>query len=303
MAGTDIAAASARSSAWRHYLELTKPRVVGLIVFTALVGMLLALDEGPVPWVRFVSGLAGISLAAAAGAVFNHVAEAQTDAVMDRTHHRPLPSGRVDGMHALIFGSFLTLASTVLLLGFTDPLTTILTLASMVGYAVVYTVFLKRRTPQNIVWGGVAGAAPPALGWCAVTGSLSMEPLLLFLIIFTWTPPHFWALAIRRRDDYARAGLPMLPVTHGVTFTKQQILIYTVMLFAVSLLPFGLGFQGLVYLASAIVLGIGFLRHAWRLLRTPGDTHAMATFRYSIVYLGCLFAAFLADRWLPNGII
>ncbi|MGE0082755.1 MAG: heme o synthase [Thiohalomonadaceae bacterium] len=300
MASTEIAAAGVRPHTWRHYLELTKPRVIVLIIFTALVGMLLALGDGPVPWLRLTAGLAGISLAAAAGAVFNHAAEARIDAVMDRTRHRPLPSGRLDGLHALAFGGVLALTSMALLVSFTDVLTATLTLASMVGYAVVYTVYLKRRTPQNIVWGGVAGAAPPALGWCAVTGSLGVEPLLLFLIIFTWTPPHFWALAIRRREDYARAGLPMLPVTHGVEFTKQQIFIYAVMLFAVSLLPFGLGFQGLVYLAGAVVLGAGFLRHAWRLLRTPGDGYAMATFRYSIVYLTSLFVALLADGWLRS---
>lgn len=299
MASTEVTAAGLRTHAWQHYLELTKPKVVVLIAFTALVGMLLAVGDGPVPWGRFAAGLVGISLAAAAGAVFNHAAEVRTDAVMERTQRRPLPSGHVDTLHALALGAMLALSAMALLLTFTDLLTATLTLASMVGYAVVYTVYLKRRTPQNIVWGGVAGAAPPALGWCAITGGLGAEALLLFLIVFTWTPPHFWALAIRRREDYARAGLPMLPVTHGIAFTKQQILIYAVMLFAVSLLPFGLGFQGMIYLAGAVVLGLGFLCHAWRLLRTHGDDHAMATFRYSVVYLAGLFLVLLVDAWLP----
>jgi len=296
---SEIAAAGARPHTWRHYFELTKPKVVSLIVFTALVGILLAIGGGPVPWQQAVAGLAGIAAAAAAGAVFNHAAEARTDAVMERTRGRPLPSGRVEAPQALAFGSVLVLISMALLVGFTNLLTALLTLASMVGYAVIYTVYLKRRTPQNVVWGGAAGAAPPLLGWCAITGSIDAEPLLLFLIIFTWTPPHFWALAIRRREDYARAGLPMLPVTHGVVFTKQQILIYTIMLLAVSLLPFALGLHGLVYLAGAVLLGAGFLRHAWRLWRSEGDAHAMPTFRYSIFYLTVLFVLLLADAWLP----
>jgi protoheme IX farnesyltransferase len=297
---SEIAAAGARPHTWRHYFELTKPKVVSLIVFTALVGILLAIGDGPVPWQQAAAGLAGIAAAAAAGAVFNHAVEGRTDAVMERTRRRPLPSGRVDAPQALAFGGMLVLVSMALLVGFTNLLTALLTLASMVGYAVIYTVYLKRRTPQNVVWGGAAGAAPPLLGWCAITGSIDAEPLLLFLIIFTWTPPHFWALAIRRREDYARAGMPMLPVTHGVAFTKQQILIYTVMLMAVSLLPFALGLHGLIYLAGAVVIGAGFLRHAWRLWRSEGDAHAMPTFRFSILYLTVLFVLLLADAWLPT---
>ncbi len=297
---SEIAAAGARPHTWRHYFELTKPKVVSLIVFTALVGILLAIGDGPVPWQQAAAGLAGIAAAAAAGAVFNHAVEGRTDAVMERTRRRPLPSGRVDAPQALAFGGMLVLVSMALLVSFTNLLTALLTLASMVGYAVIYTVYLKRRTPQNVVWGGAAGAAPPLLGWCAITGSVDAEPLMLFLIIFTWTPPHFWALAIRRREDYARAGLPMLPVTHGVAFTKQQILIYTVMLLAVSLLPFALGLHGLIYLAGAVVLGAGFLRHAWRLWRSEGDAHAMPTFRFSILYLTVLFVLLLADAWLPT---
>ncbi|MCK9532854.1 MAG: heme o synthase [Gammaproteobacteria bacterium] len=297
---SEIAAAGARPHTWWHYFELTKPKVVSLIVFTALVGILLAIGDGPVPWQQAAAGLAGIAAAAAAGAVFNHAAEGRTDAVMERTRGRPLPSGRVEAPQALAFGGMLVLVSMALLVGFTNLLTALLTLASMVGYAVIYTVYLKRHTPQNVVWGGAAGAAPPLLGWCAITGSIEAEPLLLFLIIFTWTPPHFWALAIRRREDYARAGLPMLPVTHGVAFTKQQILIYTIMLLAVSLLPFALGLHGLVYLAGAVLLGAGFLRHAWRLWRSEGDAHAMPTFRYSILYLTVLFVLLLADAWLPT---
>jgi protoheme IX farnesyltransferase len=300
MASTEIAAAGVRPHTWRHYLELAKPRVVVLIAFTALVGMLLAVGNGPIPWLKLFAGLLGISLAAGAGAVFNHAAEARTDAMMERTRRRPLPSGRVEAPQALAFGVVLVLLAMALLVSFNDMLTALLTFASMVGYAVVYTVYLKRRTPQNIVWGGAAGAAPPLLGWCAITGTVDAEPLLLFLVVFTWTPPHFWALAIHRREDYARAGMPMLPVTHGVPFTKQQILIYTVMLFAVTLLPFALDLRGVIYLAGAVVLGLGFLHHAWRLWRSEGDEQAMPTFRYSIVYLTALFMFLLADQWIGD---
>lgn len=281
---------------WRHYYELTKPRVVALIAFTAAIGMLLAV-EGEMPWWSLGAGLSGISLAAAAGAVFNHAAEGRTDALMARTRERPLPSGRVSRDRALWFGALLAAIAMALLLAGTNRLTAALTFLSLIGYAAVYTLYLKRTTPQNIVWGGAAGAAPPLLGWAAITGSLDVEAWLLFLIIFTWTPPHFWALAIRRRHEYARAGLPMLPVTHGVAFTNWQVLGYTIMLLAVSLLPFALGWRGPLYLAGAVALGIGFIVQALRLFKQP-EKHAMSTFGYSIFYLAMLFVLLLADHWV-----
>jgi protoheme IX farnesyltransferase len=281
---------------WRQYLELTKPKVVLLIMFTAVVGMLLATDGFP-PWEIFIFGNLGIGLAAASGAAVNHWVDQRIDAVMERTKDRPLPTGGLQSNAAIGFALILCAISMVMLLVFVNALTAILTLISMIGYAVIYTMFLKRNTPHNIVLGGAAGAAPPLLGWAAVTGSVNTEALLLFMIIFIWTPPHFWALAIRRRDDYAKAGVPMLPVTHGIEFTKCQVLLYTFMLLAVTLIPFIIDMTGLIYLAGAVGLGIMFIYHAWKLFRGKNDEHAMKTFAYSIVYLNGLFAFLLIDHY------
>jgi protoheme IX farnesyltransferase len=285
---------------WKRYLELTKPRVVALLLFTALVGMLLEI-EGEVPWGRLVFGLIGIGLASAAGAAINHVVDRHIDGVMQRTQRRPLPSGELDSASALAFAALLGTAGVVILATWVNLLTTLLTFGAMIGYAVIYTLLLKRTTPQNVVWGGAAGAAPPLLGAAAITGQVTEGALLLFLIVFIWTPPHFWPLAIRRRDDYRNAAIPMLPVTHGLAFAKTQVLLYSFMLLAVSLLPFAARTAGWLYLAGAVPLGLGFIVHAWRLYRGSGDEGAMATFRYSIVYLFVLFALLLADHSLAAG--
>jgi len=297
MATSEITAQESLTYSWQHYYEMTKPKVVLLIAFTALVGMLLSTD-GLTPWQPLLFGLVGISLAAACGAVINHIIDQRIDAMMDRTHWRPFPSGHMDTPHALAFAVALGTVSMLILSLLVNPLTAALTFGALIGYAVVYTLFLKRNTPQNIVWGGLAGAAPPLLGWCAITGEVTTEAFLLLLIIFVWTPPHFWPLAIHRRDDYAKAGIPMLPVTHGIEFTKQQVLIYAVMLLAVSLLPFIIHMSGPLYLAGALLLGSGFIYHALRLWRGEGREHAMRTFGYSIVYLSLLFALLLADHYL-----
>ncbi|ARN21087.1 heme o synthase [Piscinibacter gummiphilus] len=282
---------------WRRYVELTKPRVVALMVFTVAVGMTLA-TPSIVPWRVFVFGTLGIALLAASAASLNHLIDQRVDALMARTRGRPLPTGALQGAQAAVFAVVLGAIGTVLLLAFTNPLCTVLTWASLVGYAGIYSLFLKRSTPQNIVIGGAAGAAPPLLGWVAVTGHLDAGALVLFLIILIWTPPHFWALAIHRRDDYARASLPMLPVTHGVPFTCGRILAYTVALWVVSLLPFAIGMAGWTYLAGAAVLGGRFTWLAWRLRR---DIRlAMPVFRYSIVYLSGIFALLLLDHALAS---
>ena len=282
---------------WTQYWNLTKPKVVYLIVFTAMVGMLLA-SEGAVPLDTFVFGLAGIGLAAASGAAINHVVDHHIDTIMDRTRGRPLPSGNLNISHALIFALSLGVIGIGMLALFVNTLTAVLTFFSLVGYALIYTMYLKRATPQNIVLGGAAGAAPPLLGWTAVTGQVETEALLLFLIIFIWTPPHFWALAIRRKDEYAKAKIPMLPVTHGVDFTKIQILLYTILLFVVTLIPFLIQMSGLIYLAGAISLGVGFLYYAIKLYRDKMPNKiAMKTFGYSIFYLSLLFGFLLADHY------
>ena len=296
MAIGEIAVAAQQKVHWRRYYELTKPKVVALILFTALVGMLLS-SPGTIPWQSMIFGLLGIGLGAAAGAVINHVVDQRVDAVMERTSKRPIPSGQMDTPHALFFALSLPLASMLLLTLLVNPLTAVLTFVALIGYAVIYTVFLKRTTPQNIVWGGLAGAAPPLLGWTAVTGEIHQDAMLLLLLIFVWTPPHFWSLAIRRREEYARAGLPMLPVTHGIAFTKLQILLYTVMLLAVSLLPFITRMSGVIYLSGALALGLGFVYHAVILYRGKGDEHAMRTFGYSIFYLSLLFGFLLLDHY------
>ena len=283
---------------WRDYYILTKPRVVQLLVFTAIVGMFLA-TPGLVPWDVLIFGSLGIGLAAASGAVVNHVLDQRIDAKMTRTRTRPLPTGRLNERDAFVFALVLGVTGLTTLALLINPLTAILTFISLIGYAVVYTVFLKRATPQNIVIGGAAGAAPPILGWAAVTNEVSGYALLLFLIIFTWTPPHFWALAIARKDDYEKAGVPMLPVTHGIEMTKSFILSYTILLVIVSVLPYLTGMSGVFYLLGAVLLGSGFLYYAARLKLVEHDDVAMKTFAYSITYLIALFSFLLVDHYIP----
>lgn len=283
---------------WREYLALCKPRVVGLIVFTAVIGMFLA-TPGMVPLSILITGTVGIALAAASAAAINHVAEYRIDALMARTRNRPLPQGGLSRTHALAFALFIGGVSMYLLVVFVNVLTAVLTFASLIGYAVIYTMYLKYATPQNIVIGGAAGAAPPVLGWTAVTGSVDPHALLLFLIIFAWTPPHFWALAIYRRDDYANAEIPMLPITHGVPYTRQQILLYTLILIIATLLPFATYMSGPLYLVGALVLNGFFLYYAIRMQYDHSDALAMRTFRYSIVYLTLLFVCFFVDHYAP----
>jgi protoheme IX farnesyltransferase len=289
-------AAYSRMAHWRDYLALCKLKVVALIVFTAVVGMFLA-TPGMVPLGALVFGTLGIGLAAASAAAINHVVDSEVDARMARTRNRPLPTGQLNSRNSLVFALSLGALAMIILVVFVNTLTALLTFTSLIGYAVIYTMYLKRATPQNIVIGGAAGAAPPVLGWTAVTGQLDPHALLLFLIIFTWTPPHFWALAIHRRAEYADVDIPMLPVTHGVPFTRLQVLLYTILLLVVSVLPFVTHMSGLLYLVGALLLGAGFLRYALRLMRT--DTIAMKTFGYSIVYLMGIFALLLVDHYVP----
>jgi len=289
--------AIAPAHSWREYLELCKPRVVVLLVFTAAVGMFLA-SPGWVPWQVLIFGGLGIGLGAASGAAINHIVDQRADSLMARTRRRPLPSGRMDSASALIFAAILCALSMLLLVTLVNTLTALLTLAAMVGYSVVYTIFLKPATPQNIVIGGAAGAMPPVLGWTAVTGSLDPQSLLLFLIIFVWTPPPFWALAIPRCGDYARAGVPMLPVTHGIEYTRLQILLYTILLVLVSLLPYVTHMSGPLYLVAALILGGVFLYYAISLFRGRDDGLPLRTFVYSIYYLMGLFSALLLDHYL-----
>jgi protoheme IX farnesyltransferase len=284
----------------RSYLGLCKLRVVALIVFTAMVGMFLATSPpGMVPLDVLLFGNLGIGLSASAAAAINHILDSREDARMARTRHRPLPQGAIKARDALLFALLLGAVSMGVLVTLINPLTALLTFLSLVGYAIVYTLFLKRATPQNIVIGGAAGAAPPILGWTAVTDSLDAHALLLFLIIFVWTPPHFWALAIHRRQEYARVDIPMLPVTHGVPFTRLQILLYTLLLLAVSVLPFVMHMSGYVYLGGALLLGGGFLYYAVRLMAGRDERVAMQTFGYSIWYLMAIFALLLVDHYLP----
>jgi len=282
---------------WRDLYELTKPRVVMLIVFTAVVGMFLAVPGWP-DASALVFGTLGIALAAASAAVFNHVLDRRIDIQMMRTRGRPLPQGKLTEKVALGFATVLGIGSMIVLWFLVNPLTATLTFCSLIGYAVVYTVFLKRATPQNIVIGGAAGAAPPVLGWTAVTGEIHSSALLLFLIIFVWTPPHFWALAIARKDEYAKVGIPMLPVTHGNDFTRLNILLYTILLVLVTIIPYLTGMTGLIYLGTALVLDSIFLYYAIRMRLRPEELELpMRTFRYSITYLGVLFAALLLDHY------
>ena len=281
---------------FRQFLALTKPRVVSLIVFTAVIGMFLA-SPGIPPAQAVLFGTVGIALVAGAAAAINCLVEQKIDAVMRRTRGRPLPRGELTSLQTLVFASVLGTLGLWILFRFVNPLTMGLTFATFVGYAVVYTVVLKPATPQNIVIGGAAGAMPPILGWAAVTNDVAPEALLLFLIIFIWTPPHFWSLALYRRDDYARARLPMLPVTHGPRYTQLQIVLYTLVLFAVSLLPYAVRMSGAPYLIAAIALGAAFVFHALKLYRNYSDALARATFRFSILYLAALFSALLLDHY------
>ncbi len=287
-----------KMAAWRDYLVLCKPRIVLLIVFTAVVGMLLA-EPGMVAFPLLLSATLGIGLAAASAAAINHVVDEEIDGIMARTLKRPLPKGNLSRSQALVFAALLCAGSMVILSVYVNVLTALLTFVSLIGYGVIYSMFLKRATPQNIVIGGAAGAAPPVLGWAAVSNSLDPHALLLFLIIFAWTPPHFWALAIARRKDYENAGIPMLPVTHGLEFTRLHILLYTLLLFIITLLPFLTGMSGVAYLFGALTLGAGFLYFTVRLLHTEDETTAMHTFSYSIWYLMGLFAVLLVDHYIP----
>jgi protoheme IX farnesyltransferase len=286
-----------RSASWRDYYALTKPGVVQLLVFTAIVGMLLA-SPGMVPWGALVFGSLGIGLAAAAGATVNQVLDQRFDARMARTRNRPLPTGRISNRDALGFALALGVLGLGILAVLVNPLTAILTFFSLIGYAVIYTVYLKRATPQNIVIGGAAGAAPPILGWAAVENEVGLFAVLLFLIIFTWTPPHFWALALARKDDYEKAEIPMLPVTHGERVTKNFIVAYTIMLICVSVAPYFMGMTGVLYVLGALALGVGFLAYALGLKRATDNSTGMSTFAFSISYLIALFSFLLVDHYV-----
>lgn len=283
-------------SIWRSYLELCKPKVVALIVFTAIAGMLLAVPGLP-PVGLFVYSTIGIALAAASAAAINHYIDREADAVMDRNKKRPLPQGELSATSVLVFASILALVSMGLLAVKVNILTALLTFLSALGYAIIYTVYLKRMTPQNIVIAGAFGATPPMLGWCAMTGVLHPYSLLLFLIIFAWTPPHFWPLSIAKREEFAKVGIPMLPVTHGVEYTRLQILLYSLLLFIVTLLPYLTGMTGLIYLVVIVPMGFGFIYHAILMMRRKDDKTAMRTFFFSLFYLTAVFIALLVDHY------
>ena len=292
-----LAAPRSVATLWGQFYALTKPRVVQLIVFCALIGMLLA-EPGWPDWRLAGAATVGIWLVAAAAAAFNCLVEQQIDRRMARTSWRPTANGELTTMQALVFSTVLCVAGSVVLYRWVNPLTMWLTFATFVGYAVIYTVVLKPLTPQNIVIGGASGAMPPVLGWAAMTGEVGHEALMLCLIIFLWTPPHFWALALYRVEDYRKAGLPMLPITHGSEFTRLQVLLYTFVLFAATLLPFVFRMSGPLYLGAAVILGLGFMAYAWQLWRHYSDTLARRTFRFSIWHLSLLFAALLIDHYL-----
>ena len=285
-----------------EYFQLTKPRIVALLVFCAVIGMFLAVPGIP-PWRALVFGTLGIWMASGSAAAFNHLIDERIDKLMTRTARRPLATGKLTSRQALVFAVSLGIASMVVLDQLVNRLTAVLTFVGLIGYALVYTRYLKRATSQNIVIGGLAGAIPPVLGWTAATDQLHGFALQLLLIIFLWTPPHFWALAIFRRDDYARAGIPMLPVTHGVAYTSWQALFYTILLSLITMLPAITGMSGAIYLGGAVVLDIGFLYYAIRLLNPPNEQFAMKMFKYSIVYLMALFAFLLLDHWLVNPLV
>lgn len=282
---------------WRDYYQLTKPRVVALLVLTAWVGMILATPKFPNFFVVCMASL-GIAMVSGAAAAFNHILDQKIDAEMARTHMRPLPKGRLSTLQAVGFAIAMAAIGFFILLLTVNALTAYLTLASLFGYALVYTLVLKRATPQNIVIGGLAGAMPPLLGWTAITGSVDANALLLVMIVFTWTPPHFWALAIHRCDDYAKANIPMLPVTHGIEFTKTVILLYTVLLFVICLLPYLVGMSGLLYLIASCCLNLRFMHFAWLMKYRSTPTLAMETFRFSIVHLMVLFLVLLVDHYV-----
>lgn len=283
---------------WRDYLEITKPKVVLLLVFTALVGMALAVPFW-LPLRETFFGLLGIGLAASSAAAINHVIDQRSDAIMKRTENRPIPQGALSTRQCLTFALIIGAVAMLILVALVNTLTAVLTFLSLIGYAIVYTVYLKRATPQNIVIGGAAGAMPPVLGWAAVTNEVTAAPLLLFLIVFIWTPPHFWALAIHRRDDYAKVDIPMLPVTHGIPFTRVQIFLYTVLLVIVSIFPYLIQMSGLLYLAGAVVLGGMFLWHAWKMFDNDATKQPIKTFVFSINYLMWLFGIMLIDHYIP----
>ena len=282
---------------WRDYYELTKPKVVALMILCSAIGMFMAVS-GMVPWKVLILGNLGIAMCAGAAAAINHLVDRRVDLIMARTHDRPIAQGRISITGAIIFVCVLGGSGMWILLTQINALTAWLTLASLIGYAFIYTLFLKRATPQNIVIGGLAGAAPPLLGWTAVTGEVHGHGLLLVLIIFAWTPPHFWALAIHRKEEYAAVDIPMLPVTHGETFTKLHILLYTLIMFAITLLPFATGLSSWLYLLGAVVLGLGFLYWAIVLMIGNNPDAAIETFRYSIIYLMALFLIMLVDHYV-----
>ena len=294
---SEIAQTKAAHASWRDYYELGKPRIVLLIVFTAIVGMFLAVP-GMVPLRQFIFGIIGVGLAASCASAINHLLDRRADAAMFRTRHRPLPLGHVTELQVIAYAVILGVLSMAVLLVFVNWLTAALTFASLIGYAIIYTGFLKRASPQNIVIGGLAGAAPPVLGWAAVTNHVAPGALLLCLIIFVWTPPHFWALAIHRREDYAKANIPMLPVTHGVPYTVLNIILYTALLVAASVLPYLIGMSSLLYLIGALVLGGIFLAYAFALHFSHDSSLPMRTFRYSIIYLTALFILLLVDHYV-----
>ncbi len=282
---------------WQAYYNITKPRVVAMLVLTALVGMSLSVPGG-LPWQVFLPAMLGIALLSSAAAAINHIIDKKIDTVMGRTHNRPLPQGQLSLTNAIIFSASIAIIGFVLLYTLVNPLTAFLTLAGLVGYSFIYTLYLKRATPQNITIGGLAGAIPPLLGWTAMTNEVHPNALLLVLIIFTWTPPHFWALAIHRKNDYAKVNIPMLPVTHGIDFTKTQILLYTILLFVVSLLPYLVGMSNWLYLLGATSLNAIFILYAWQLKFNANEQTAMATFKFSIVHLMLLFIVLLLDHYM-----
>lgn len=291
---------SEKNIQWADYYELTKPRVVMLLVFTAVIGMFLAVPvTEDIPWLIMLYASIGIGLASASAAAINQVVDQKVDEVMARTKNRPLPQGSMPMRNALAFALIIGVVGLAVLWLLVNQLTAWLTFASLIGYAVVYTMYLKRATPQNIVIGGAAGAAPPVLGWVSMTNSVDPHSLLLFLIIFIWTPPHFWALAIHRRDEYAKVEIPMLPVTHGIEFTRLHILFYTILLLAVSVLPFATHMSGIFYLGGALALGLVFLFYAIQLMRVEDGKIAMKTFGFSILYLMGIFAFLLIDHYIP----
>lgn len=285
---------------WRSYYDICKPKVVALLVLTALVGMSLSVPGG-LPWQLLLPAMLGIALLSGAAAAINHIVDEKIDRIMGRTHKRPLPEGKISPGNAITFAASIAVMGFVMLYTLVNPLTAFLTLSGLVGYSFIYTMYLKRATPQNITIGGLAGAIPPLLGWTAMTNEIAPNALLLVLIIFTWTPPHFWALAIHRKNEYAKVNIPMLPVTHGINFTKTQILLYTILLFVVCLLPYLVGMSNWLYLVCACVLNIIFFAYAWQLKFHAKKDSAMATFKFSIVHLMLLFIVLLLDHyWFPT---